>query len=79
MMSKSACGLHKVAALLVFIGALNWGLVGVGGFVGSNWNLVNMLLGSWPTAEWIVYILVGVSALAMLGCAKCCGACDMKK
>ncbi len=79
MMNKSACGLHKVAAVLVFIGALNWGAIGVGGFLGSNWNLVNMLLGSWPSVEWIVYILVGLSGLAMLACAKCCGACDMKK
>lgn len=78
-MSKSACGLHKVAALLVFIGAVNWGLVGVGGFLGQNWNLVNRLLGSWPSVEWVVYVLVGLAGLAMLGCAKCCGACDMKK
>lgn len=76
MMSKSMCGLHKVTGLLVFIGALNWGLVGVGGFLGSNWNVVNLILGSWPTVEWIVYVLVGLSALAMLGHAKCCGSCE---
>ena len=49
--------------ILVMIGALNWGLIGLGGFMGSNWNVVNMILGSWPTIEWIVYILVGLSAL----------------
>lgn len=68
------CGLHKVAGLLVFIGALNWGLMGVGSFLGGNWNVVSLILGSWPTVESIVYVLVGLSALTMLGHAKCCGA-----
>jgi hypothetical protein len=59
----------KIAYWLVIIGALNWGLVGLGSFLGGNWNVVNMLLGSWPTAESIVYILVGASAISTLfGC-----------
>jgi len=45
------------------VGGLNWLLVGLGGFMGSNWNLVNMILGSWPMVEWLVYILVGLSAV----------------
>lgn len=56
------------------VGALNWGLVGLGGFLGSNLNVVNLLLGAWPQVEWLVYVLVGLSAiykLAMHG--KCCG------
>ncbi len=55
-----------VATLLVVVGALNWGLVGLGGFMGQDWNVVNMLLGSWPMVEWVVYILVGVSGLWLL-------------
>lgn len=55
--------LHYVAFLLVIVGALNWGLVGIGGFAGSNWNVVHMILGSWPSVEWIVYVLVGLSGL----------------
>lgn len=58
--------LHMVAYWLTMIGALNWGLVGIGGFAGGNWNVVNLLLGSWPMVEWIVYILVGASAVLML-------------
>lgn len=73
---KGACALHKTAGILVFIGALNWGLVGLGGFLGGNWNVVNQLLGAWPQVEWIVYILVGLSALAMLTMHKC-KACKM--
>lgn len=55
-----------VAGILVIVGALNWGLVGVGAFMGANWNLVNMILGSWPTVEWLVYVLVGASAVYQL-------------
>jgi uncharacterized membrane protein YuzA (DUF378 family) len=60
------CHGHKVSALLVLVGALNWGLVGA-----FNWNLVNALLGNWPVVERIVYILVGLSAIMMLCMAKC--------
>ncbi len=52
---------------LMWIGAVNWGLVGIGGFLGQNWNVVDLLLGRWPQVEWLVYILVGVSALYILG------------
>lgn len=58
--------LHKVAYALVFIGALNWGLVGIGGFAGTNGNAVNLILGSAPSLEWLLYILVGLSALYLL-------------
>lgn len=55
-----------VATLLVVVGAVNWGLVGLGGFMGANWNVVNMVLGSMPQLEWLVYVLVGVSGLWLL-------------
>jgi len=55
-----------IAIVLTVVGALNWGLVGLGGFIGSNLNLVNLLFGTWPTVEWIVYLLVGVSGLLTL-------------
>lgn len=55
--------LHLVAWILVIVGALNWGLVGLGGFLGGNWNLVNLIFGSWPVIEWLVYVLVGASAV----------------
>ncbi|MFC1720930.1 DUF378 domain-containing protein [Patescibacteria group bacterium] len=56
---------------LVVIGAVNWGLVGIGHFVGGNWNVVNLLLGSWPAVEAIVYILVGLSAALMVFGCRC--------
>lgn len=50
-----------LAKLLVVVGALNWGLVGL-----LNMNLVNTLLGAWPSLEKVVYVLVGVGGLWML-------------
>ncbi|MBS3060737.1 MAG: DUF378 domain-containing protein [DPANN group archaeon] len=66
MAKKEKDGIGMAAKILLLIGGLNWGLVGVGGFAGSNWNIVNMILGSWPQVEWVVYILVGLSALWMV-------------
>lgn len=48
---------------LVIVGAVNWGLVGLGNFVDANWNLVNLLLGGFPTVEALVYVLVGLAGL----------------
>lgn len=55
--------LHMVSWILLVVGGVNWGLVGLGAFMGGNWNLVYMLLGSWPVLEWLVYVLVGVAAV----------------
>jgi uncharacterized protein len=68
--------LHGITFILVVIGALNWGLVGLGSFMGSDWNVVKLILGSWPTVENIVYVLVGLSAIALLVSHKSdCRAC----
>ncbi|MEK7551415.1 MAG: DUF378 domain-containing protein [Patescibacteria group bacterium] len=59
--------LGLVATLLVVVGAVNWGLVGLGALMGySDWNLVQMLLGSWPVVANLVYVLVGLSGLWLL-------------
>lgn len=65
------CGVMMVAKWLLVIGGLNWGLVGVGMLMGSDWNVVGMLLGSWPIVEAIVYVLVGVSAVMKVCGCKC--------
>ena len=58
--------LHGIAFILAVIGGLNWGLVALGAWAGGNWNVVNLLVGTWPTVENIVSLLVGLSAL-MIG------------
>lgn len=69
--------LHVTSFALVVIGALNWGLIAIGSFTGSNWNVVNLLLGAWPTVEWLVYLLVGLSAIVLIAThKKSCVACS---
>ena len=53
--------LHYLAYLLLWVGGLNWGLIGL-----FNYNLVETLLGSWPALIQWAYILVGVSTLYVL-------------
>ena len=53
-------GLHMVTFILLIVGGLNWGLAAVG------YNVVEMLLGSWPAVLQIVYVLVGLSAVVEL-------------
>ncbi len=48
---------------LVIVGAINWGLVGLGTFLDANWNLVNLLLGGFPTLEALVYVIVGLAGV----------------
>jgi len=62
--------LGPIAKLLVVVGALNWGLVGVGFFFNQDLNIVGLLVGTWPVVEAIVYILVGLSAIYLLVNAK---------
>ncbi len=47
-----------VAAVLLVVGGLNWGLVGA-----ANFDLVATLFGGSSALSRIVYLLVGVSAL----------------
>ncbi len=72
MIKSCMCGVSKVAGVLLFIGGLNWGLIGLGKlFGGAGWNLVSMIFGTMPMVEAIVYLLVGISAVVMLFGCKC--------
>lgn len=53
----------KWGVWLLVIGGLNWGLVGLGYFLGNDLNVIHMLLGTWPAVENLVYLVVGVCAL----------------
>ena len=60
--------LDMVAKWLVVIGGVNWGLVGVGSFMKSNLNVIDLILGkvAGGVVANVVYVLVGLSALYML-------------
>lgn len=73
------CGAKKIAKILLIIGALNWGLSGIGYFAGTNLNIVNLVLGSWAWLENVVYILVGIAGVVKIfgcPCKACKGACE---
>ena len=55
-----------IALVLVTIGALNWGLVGLSGFLGGNLNVVNMIFGAFPGLESLVYLVVGLAGIYMV-------------
>ena len=68
--------LHSVSWILLIVGGLNWGLEGLGDLIGSNLNVIRLVLGGWPQLESIVYVLVGLSAIYELtvhkkNCKKC--------
>ena len=58
--------LSQIVRILVVVGGINWGLVGLGMLMDSDWNVVNMILGSVPTLEAVVYVLVGLAAVKMV-------------
>lgn len=62
-MAEKMSTMDMVSMWLLIIGGLNWGLVGLGGFMKSDLNLVNMIFKSIPELEWIIYILVGIAAI----------------
>lgn len=70
---KGGCSMYLITKILVIIGGLNWGLVGVSMVLGKGdaYNLVKLLVGSMPTVEAIIYILVGLAALSMIFHCKC--------
>ncbi|HLD71467.1 MAG TPA: DUF378 domain-containing protein [Candidatus Peribacteraceae bacterium] len=55
-----------VGTILVIVGALNWGLIGLGDFLQKDLNVVSMLLGAWPMVESVVYVLVGLAGVWMV-------------
>lgn len=67
-MGKSSCFVCKIIGLVVAVGALHWGAVGV-----FHINVVDHFLGNRPTAERVLYGLIGVAGLIkLITCFKPC-------
>lgn len=61
--------MSKISEILVLIGGLNWGLVGITNFFGTEFNLVDWIFIDLINVEFLanlVYVLVGLAALSML-------------
>ncbi len=55
-------GIKIIALILVIVGGLNWGLVGL-----LDFDLVAAIFGSMSLLSRIVYVLVGLGAVALAG------------
>lgn len=74
-----------IVKFLVFLGAFNWGLVGLGMFGNyyMDLNLVKYIFSSWPVFEAVVYLIIGTASLVYVfgysckSCKKktCCSDC----
>lgn len=77
-MLKQACTLCKIVGAVAIIGALNWGLIGL-----ANFNLVDQIFGAGSLLSRLIYILVGLSGLALLSsyfiCCPSCGCCKKEE
>ena len=70
-MLKQACLFCKIVGVFAIIGSLNWGWIGLTGN-----NFVGVVLGEGSGITRVVYILVGLSGLALMAsffmtCPKC--------
>ncbi len=57
---------RNLALILTIIGGVNWGLVGA-----FDFDLVSFLFGPLTPLSRIVYLLIGISALAMIFVPTC--------
>ncbi len=57
---------HNLALILTIVGGLNWGLVGA-----FEFDLVAFLFGPMSVLSRILYVLIGLSALAMVFVPSC--------
>ncbi len=58
--------MYLLAQILLIIGGINWGLVGLGGFLGGSWNLVDMIFGVNSGLANIIYLIVGIASLYVI-------------
>ena len=72
MMGKK-CGGAQAAWWLMVIGGLNWGILGLGYYIGKSWdwNVLHMIFGQWMWLEALIYLVVGICALMALWGCKC--------
>lgn len=77
IMRDKGCMMSTIGYYLILVGAVNWGLVGLGGFLGGDWNVVHMIFGGMASVESAVYVIVGIAGImTFVGC-KCatCTSC----
>lgn len=60
-MLKQACTWCKVVGAIAIIGALNWGILGL-----ADYNVIAHIFGMESILTRIIYVIIGLSGLALL-------------
>ncbi len=58
--------LYSASFIITCLGALQWGLVGLGGFIGKNLNVIAFVSRGKTTIEYTLYLVVGLAAIAYI-------------
>jgi uncharacterized protein len=62
--------LNVISAILLWIGGINWGLIGV-----ADFNLLGFIFGGMPVLLRIIFILVGLAAVQQIFHCRSCKKC----
>jgi uncharacterized membrane protein YuzA (DUF378 family) len=55
--------LYSLTFIVTCLGAIQWGLIGIGGFMGKNINAVAFLSRGNSTLEYVIYLIIGICAI----------------
>ncbi len=58
--------IYSVSFIVTSLGALLWGIVGVGGFIGKNLNVISFLSKGNSLIEYSIYIFIGVCSVVYI-------------
>lgn len=58
--------LYSVSFILTCLGAVQWGIIGIGGFLGKNFNLVAVLTKGNTMIEYSIYTLLGLAGVVYI-------------
>ncbi len=58
--------LYSVSFVITVLGAIQWGLIGLGGFIGKNINVISFLSRGNTIFEYSIYLGVGIFGVCYL-------------
>ncbi|MEK7117989.1 MAG: DUF378 domain-containing protein [Patescibacteria group bacterium] len=72
-MKDKGCMMSTVGFWFLVVGAVNWGLVGLGNFFGADdgWNVIHLVFEFLPWLEWAIYVVVGICGVLLAFGCKC--------
>lgn len=62
--------LYSTTFVITCLGAIAWGLIGIGGFMGKNINVVSFISRGYSVLEYSIYLIIGISAVVHIWLAS---------